>query len=97
MVAVSIEAGSVGFDVSATVASDDTGWDKYADLWEVRTPEGVVLGERVLAHPHENEQPFTRSVSGVQIPLDVSEVIVAARDSVTGFCGSEYVAEVPHQ
>ena len=45
---------------------------------------------------HETEQPFTRSVGGLLIPSDVTEIVVAARDSVAGFCGAEYVAEVPH-
>ncbi len=95
VVSASIEADSGGFTISATISSADTGWDKYADLWEVRTLDGVVLGERVLAHPHENEQPFTRSVSGVQIPIDVVEVVVVARDSVVGFCGDPFVMRVP--
>jgi hypothetical protein len=96
VVGVTIEPGDAGFTVSATVASADTGWEKYADLWEVRAPDGSVLGERVLAHPHETEQPFTRSVGGVDIPPEIAEVVVAARDSVAGFCGAEFVAEVPH-
>lgn len=44
-------AGTYRFDV--TVSSDDTGWDKYADRWDVVAPDGTVLGTRVLAHPHE--------------------------------------------
>lgn len=95
VIGVTIEAASGGFTISATVRSADTGWEKYADLWEVRSPSGSVLGERVLAHPHVDEQPFTRSLSGVAIPGDVDEVTVAARDSVAGFCGAEYVAGVP--
>jgi hypothetical protein len=93
---VTIEPGSSGFNVSATVSSADEGWDKYADAWQVRTISGTVLGERILTHPHENEQPFTRSLSGVDIPPDVAEVVVAARDTVVGFCGAEFVVEVPH-
>lgn len=69
------------------MSSADTGWDKYADSWEVRTAEGAVLSVRALTHPHENEQPFTRSLSGVLIPERVSQVIIAAHDSVAGFCG----------
>ena len=80
------EGDTFSFDV--TVRSGDTGWDKYADTWEVRSLDGSVLGERVLLHPHETEQPFTRSLSGVVIPDDVDEVVVAARDSVNGFCGA---------
>jgi hypothetical protein len=90
-----IDGSSDGFTVSATVRSADTGWDKYADLWQVQTLDGEVLGERVLAHPHETEQPFTRSVSGVAIPAEISTVVVVARDSVAGFCGAGFTIEVP--
>ena len=85
------------FTVAATVSSTETGWDKYADAWEVRDPSGTVLGERVLAHPHENEQPFTRNLSGVAIPDDVDVVTIAARDSVLGFCGDVFEVEVPQR
>lgn len=92
-----IEGADELFTVSATVRSADTGWDKYADLWQVQTIDGEVLGERVLAHPHETEQPFTRSLGGVSIPADVADVVIVARDSVAGFCGSAFTVEVPHQ
>ncbi|MCP4965515.1 MAG: hypothetical protein GY926_09790 [bacterium] len=96
VVDVSIESGSDGFTIAATVASTDTGWEKYADAWQVWGPEGEVLGERILAHPHENEQPFTRRLNGVQIPGDVDEVTIAARDLVLGFCGDVFLIKVPH-
>jgi hypothetical protein len=48
---------------SATLKHGDTGWDHYADKFEVLGPGGKVLGTRVLYHPHVNEQPFTRSLS----------------------------------
>jgi hypothetical protein len=40
---------------------------------------------RVLGHPHENEQPFTRSLSGVQIPNGTKQVQVQARDLPQGW------------
>lgn len=83
--ATQADDGTWRFDV--TVASADTGWDKYADAWEVRLPDGTVAGTRALAHPHVDEQPFTRSLSGIVVPDDVGSVTVAARDSVEGFCG----------
>ena len=73
-----------------TVSSADTGWEKYADAWEVRTLGGEVLGTRELLHPHVDEQPFVRSLSGVSIPSEVDRVVIAARDSVAGFCGTEF-------
>jgi len=82
------------FTVSATVSSADTGWDKYADSWEVRTTDGTVLGERILTHPHVDEQPFTRSLTGVSIPGDVDTVLLVAHDSVSGFCGVEFALDV---
>ncbi|MEM7654448.1 MAG: hypothetical protein AAF220_14925, partial [Pseudomonadota bacterium] len=85
--------GTYSFDV--TVRHADTGWDHYADGWEVVAPDGTVLGVRTLYHPHVNEQPFTRSLSGVQIPEGVDSVIVRAQDSEHGFGGVEKMVEVP--
>ncbi|CAN0592823.1 unnamed protein product [Laminaria digitata] len=81
--------GSWRFDV--TVRHADEGWDHYADRWEVVDAEGNVYGTRVLAHPHVDEQPFTRSLSGIEFPDDLEEVIVRARDSVHGYGGAEVV------
>lgn len=83
------------FDV--TVKHADTGWDHYADEWRVVAPDGTVLGTRTLHHPHVNEQPFTRSLSGVVIPDDLEEVIVQARDSVHGYGGVEMRVALPRE
>ena len=90
-----VERSGDRFVVTATVQSADTGWDRYADAWEIRTMDGDVLGTRVLAHPHVDEQPFTRSLTDVEIPGDVTTVEVAARDSVVGFCGTTATVAVP--
>ena len=82
-VKVTDNQGSFRFDV--TLEHADAGWDHYADGWEVISPAGDVLGKRVLAHPHVNEQPFTRSLSGVQIPQGVNTVSIRAHDSVHGY------------
>ena len=89
-----VPAGDGVLTFEVTILSDDTGWDQYADLWQVVAPDGTVLGERVLAHPHVDEQPFTRSQSGIVIPDGVDLVTVRARDSVAGFCGEEVQVEV---
>ena len=80
---------------SVTLKHEDTGWDHYADLWQVFTPDGTLLGERVLLHPHVEEQPFTRSLSGVEVPEDLSEVVIKARDSVHGVASQEYRLKLP--
>ena len=86
-------SGTYRFEV--TVRSADTGEEKYADLWEVRAPDGTVLGRRVLTHPHVDEQPFTRSQGGIIIPDAVTEVTIVARDTVEGFCGEPLDIAIP--
>jgi len=81
------------FDV--TVTHGDTGWQHYADGWEVLAPDGSVLGKRVLYHPHVNEQPFTRSLSGVDIPEGITAVRIRAHDSVHGHGGTEKNLSLP--
>ncbi len=71
------------FDV--TIRHPDTGWDHYADGWRVLDMDGNELGMRVLHHPHETEQPFTRSLSGVVIPEGATQVQVQARCNVDGW------------
>lgn len=70
-------SGNWRFDV--TIAHDDEGWDHYADAWRVLDMNGKQLAIRELAHPHENEQPFTRSLSGIVIPAGTTQVQVQAR------------------
>lgn len=79
------KGGSWTFHV--TVQHADTGWDHYADAWRVVGPDGTVYGTRTLYHPHVDEMPFTRSLSGVSIPAGVGSVTIEARDSVHGWGG----------
>ena len=79
---------------SVTLTHSDEGWDHYADGWGVYDADENELGYRVLAHPHVNEMPFTRSLSGVEIPADMTEVIIKPRDSVHGV-GEDFVLELP--
>ena len=81
------------FDV--TVRHPDNGWDHYADKWEVLATDGTTLGTRVLLHPHEHEQPFTRSLSGVEIPDDVAEVVIRAHDNVDGYGDTTFILPLP--
>ena len=80
---------------SVTLEHNDQGWHHYADLWEVVTLDGSVLGSRVLYHPHENEQPFTRSLSGVMIPQGMNQVKIRAHDSVHGYGKQEFLVDIP--
>lgn len=79
---------------SATIRHADTGWDHYADRFDIVGPDGVVLGERILHHPHVDEQPFTRSLRGVVVPDGITEVTVRAHDSVHGLGGAEITVKL---
>ena len=83
------------FDV--TVKHDDQGWSHYANRWEVLAPDGEVLATRILAHPHDQEQPFTRSLTGVVIPAELTGVILRAHDLVHGYGGQEIRVDLTHR
>lgn len=79
---------------SVTVAHGDEGWDHYSDKWDVLDMQGNILGTRVLMHPHESEQPFTRSMK-ISIPMNVKRVLVRAHDKTHGYGGAELEVDLP--
>jgi hypothetical protein len=81
------------FDV--TVRHGDEGWEHYSNKWDVLTPDGDVIATRELLHPHETEQPFTRSLTDVNIPAGLHEVVVRAHDLIHGYGGEEIVVTLP--
>lgn len=95
---VAVEVRSQGggeYAFSVTVRHADAGWKHYANKWDVLAPDGSVLGTRELLHPHEDEQPFTRSLSGVRVPAGIETVTVRAHDSVHGYGGVERQVRLP--
>ena len=84
--------GSYSFKVS--VQHEDEGWDHYANRWEVLSEDGTIIATRVLHHPHVNEQPFTRSMSGIEIPEDLKFVLVRAHDSQHEYGGKVFKVEL---
>jgi hypothetical protein len=81
-------SGGSRWSVNVTLKHGDTGWDHYADNWRVVDGEGNIAGERVLYHPHVNEQPFTRSLSGVKLLESITTVYIEAHDKVHGWTPS---------
>jgi hypothetical protein len=86
---------------SVTVEHPDTGWEDYADGWDIVLPDGSVAKPdpdspftRLLLHPQETEQPFTRSQGGIVILHGITFVIVRAHDLVDGFGGREVVVDL---
>lgn len=85
--------GTFRFDVSVRHA--DSGWDHYADKWDVTEPDGTVFATRVLLHPHVDEQPFTRSLDNVAIPAGIRAVVVRVHDTVHGMSGKYFTVTLP--
>lgn len=72
------------WNISVRLKHKDTGWDHYANAWQVVDVNNKLLGKRVLFHPHVNEQPFTRSLYSVKLPVDTKIIYIEATDSVHG-------------
>ena len=89
------KSGQGTYNFSVTVSHDDGGWNHYADNWDVVAPDGSILGTRTLYHPHVNEQPFTRSLAGVQIPKNINSVTIRAHCSVHEYGGKKISVKLP--
>jgi len=76
------------WQVSATLSSPYDSAERYADAWRVLAPDGSELGIRELTHDHAGEQPFTRSLAGVDIPKGVDVVTIEGRDQISGWGGT---------
>jgi hypothetical protein len=96
IVAAEARAAQAGWTVSVTLRHGDTGWDDYADGWRVVTGEGTVLATRPLAHPHVTEQPFTRSLSGLDLPRG-TPLFIESSTSRTGWSGPRHPLPLPEE
>jgi hypothetical protein len=84
-----------GWNFDVTLRHPDTGWDHYADAWRIEAPNGSILGLRELLHPHVEEQPFTRSLSGVTLPSGTDHVLIRARCLVDGWSDQTLRLDLP--
>ncbi|WP_047996813.1 hypothetical protein [Puniceibacterium sp. IMCC21224] len=90
VVAAHAEKSGMGWRISVTLSHPDTGWDHYAQGWEIVDATGRVLGTRELMHPHVTEQPFTRSLNAVILPDGVREIYIRTKCSVEGWTAPLY-------
>ena len=85
IVKVMIEPSAHRWTFHVTLKHDDKGWDHYANGWRVVDEDGNELGMRKLWHPHEDEQPFTRSLANVLVPEGKTIIYIEASDKVHGW------------
>ena len=88
-------AGDGTWTFAVTISSPYDTPQRYADGWRVLGPDGIEYGLRVLAHDHAAEQPFTRSLAGVEIPPGVDVVQIEARDLANGWSGETFEISLP--
>jgi N-acetylmuramoyl-L-alanine amidase len=88
VVEASVTGGDGSYKFVVTMSSPYDTPDRYADAWRVVGDDGVVYGVFELAHHHAGEQPFTRSLAGVEIPPSVERVRIEGRDLVYGWGGA---------
>lgn len=86
VIAVEVVGEPGGYTFAVTVASLDTGCERYADWWEVLTADGDLLYRRVLLHSHVDEQPFSRSGGPVPVEPD-TELVICAHMNIGGYGG----------
>lgn len=85
VVNVQASPSGMGWNFDVTLNHPDTGWDHFADGWEIISEAGDVLGYRQLHHPHVDEQPFTRALNNVMLPDGTRRVFVRVHCSRDGW------------
>ncbi|MFM7331015.1 MAG: hypothetical protein ACKO1L_05045 [Brachymonas sp.] len=96
VIATKVRSSAAGvFDFDVTLSSPYDTAQRYADAFRVTTLDGKVLGERILWHDHQEEQPFTRDLYGLRIPADVKKVIIQGRDKKHGYGGKAMEVNLP--
>lgn len=95
VIGAEVRQGSETLSFEATISSPYDTPGRYADAFRIVGDDGIVYGVRELLHDHANEQPFTRSLGGVEIPETVQSVTVEARDQVYGWGGETVAIDLP--
>lgn len=81
--------------IEVTLTHPDTGWEHYADGWRVLDAAGNRIALRTLLHPHVDEQPFTRALTGIAVAAGTAEIFIEPRCSVEGWSGVQTRVTLP--
>lgn len=88
--------GDGAYTLEVTMSSPYDSPDRYADGWRVLDEDGDKLATMTLGHDHADEQPFTRSQVGLEIPSGVNRVTVEGHDQDSGYGGMTQKVDVPN-
>ena len=81
--------------IAATVSSPYETVDHFVNAITVQAPAGEELARLDLVEAHVDQQPFTETLTGVEIEPSMTEVVVRGHDSINGWCGLTIRADVP--
>ncbi len=84
------------YHIKVTIEYEDTGWDNYVEAWEVRGPDGSLLGVRPFFEPALERTRTITALAGVVIPDDINTVTVRARTYPVGYVGDPVEVSIPH-
>lgn len=87
---VRVEGEAGAYTLAVTIASPDTGCDRYANWWEIIGADGKLVYRRILRHSHVDDQPFTRDGGPVDVAAD-ARVFVRAHMHPDGYGGAVMV------
>ncbi|WP_298806698.1 hypothetical protein [uncultured Lentibacter sp.] len=92
---VEASRAGMGWRFDVTLSHPDTGWDHFANGWEIVDAAGKRIAHRELMHPHIDEQPFTRSLRNVMLPDGLRTIRIRAHCRPSGWSDPVEVA-LPH-
>lgn len=95
VIAAELEADDGTYRLAVTISSPYDSAERYASGWRVIDPAGETLAEHRLAHDHADEQPFTRTQTGLEIPGNIEQVTIEGRDLTNGYGGGTVQLDVP--
>ncbi len=95
LAAVLTSEGDRTWSLEVTLSSQYDSPGRYADGWRVLDADGKVLGVHTLTHDHADEQPVTRTQTGLKIPDGVDVVTIEGKDTENGFGGATLKVKVP--
>lgn len=96
VIAVNVSKQGDTFTFAVTLSSPYDTPQRYADAFRVLDESGNELGVRILWHDHANEQPFTRSLTGVVVADSITRVIIQGRDQKYGWGGQTMTVDLPN-
>lgn len=87
-----LSSGNYNFHVS--IQHDDSGWDHYANRWEILDLQGNILAVRDLRHPQLDKDTYQKTKNNIEIPEGIRTVQVRAHDIMHGYGGHVMTVEL---